>query len=91
MKKSPSQLGTLCILAAIATANVVSAVESIRVDGVKIYGKIHAVPVASIREAIKASTNLAEGKPRRLKSLTRARCAHIFRIPILVGFNCGYC
>ena len=68
MKKFPFQIGALCILAAIAPTHLVSAAESIRVDGVQVYGKIHDVSLPSIREAIKASTDLAKGgKPRALE------------------------
>jgi hypothetical protein len=68
VKKFPSQIATLCIIAAIARASALGAAESIRVDGVQVYGKIHDASVASIREAIKASTDLAEGgKPRALE------------------------
>ena len=68
MNKFPSKIGILWIVAGIATANVVRGAESKRVDGVLIYGNVHDVSVPGIREAIKASTDLAEGgKPRALE------------------------
>jgi hypothetical protein len=67
VKKFPLKIAILWIVAAIAM-NLASAVDSIPVDGVLIYGRIHEVSVAGIRDAIKASTDLAEGgKPRALQ------------------------
>jgi hypothetical protein len=72
VKKFPSQITLLCLLAGISTANAASAADSVRVNGVPVYGNLRAVTRADIREAIvDESTNKTipsdPKKPRALE------------------------
>jgi hypothetical protein len=60
---------TLVVLLAIATARLAMASESMRVDGVRVYSKIHEVSVGDIRAAIAdfVSTTSDKKKPAALE------------------------
>jgi hypothetical protein len=75
VKKFPSTVATVWILAGIAAAKLSSAADSMRVDGVPVYGKVRDVSVASIREAIAEATDKRipsdPKKPRALEIVSR--------------------
>jgi hypothetical protein len=60
---------SVLILIAITTSNLANAREALRVDGVPIYGNVHAVTRAGIRQAIREATEYPGRKPRALEIL----------------------